>query len=521
MPSRITIAIEEVPAASFLKTLKNGSGQSRKGHRVNPKYGITRKLLVWFGLFVACFYGTIVMLFINIQQIVDISENIISINYEISFLSKKMIENLLSMEENDKKYHLLKKEDYIEYFLSAKKEFEDNLSKMLQMKRTDQVVSSRWHLLSEEYRAVSAQLSDEMLSKASGTLWIPESKINAWINMITTIRLQNEQNVDRATRELNRRGQLSERNGLIGLGFASTVGLIGIFFLSYSMIRPLRELVRGIGAVSRDRFHKPIQIRSKDEFAEVAHAFNEMAVQLKEEEKMRSDFISMLSHEIRTPLTSIRESVNMIVEEVMGKINERQRKFLEIASVEIGRICDLLNHLMQVSRLESVALTIQEQPINIKAFIENSIQHLKHVAENKNIQLVVTVPPGATVVAGDPDHLQRVLNNLMDNAIKFSSHGSRIEIMATPGGDGSYHTISVSDSGPGIPEDERTLIFNKYYQAKSTRDHMDGVGLGLNISKHIVESHGGSIWVESELGVGSTFYFTLPVAVEDSKSARS
>jgi signal transduction histidine kinase len=164
--------------------------------------------------------------------------------------------------------------------------------------------------------------------------------------------MKNEQEIEIATRELNRKGRLSAKNGLIGLAISSLVGLLGIFYLAYSMIRPLRELMDGIREISSNRLGKPLKSAVRMNLASWPMPYNEMSSRLRKEERMRSDFISMLSHEIRTPLTSIRESVNMIREEVMGPINSRQEKFLEIAGSEISRISDLLSHLMQASRLE-------------------------------------------------------------------------------------------------------------------------------------------------------------------------
>lgn len=477
------------------------------------RFGITSKLLIWFCLFVMIFYGTILVLFVNIKQIVDISESIVNKNFEVTFLSKKMMENLLQMEESEKKFHLLKKEDYIAYFMLARKEFEAGLQKIFQLEDKGIMVSPEWAALRQDYHDAVDGLVVSGAVNEKDKAWIEEKTINEWIERISKIRSANERSVESATRELNRRGRQSAQNGLVGLGISSAVGLIGILSLSYSMIRPLRELIKGIRSISDDRFSKPIIVRSKDEFAELAGAFNEMAIQLKEEERMRSDFISMLSHEIRTPLTSIRESVNMIAEEVMGAINERQRKFLEIASSEIGRICDLLNHLMQVSRLESVTLKMEKRPIDTYKFISDCINHLQHVAEAKQIELVAEVSEDTERILGDPEHLQRVFFNLLDNAIKFSSEGGRIRVRVNMSGK-KHLVVSVSDSGPGISDKEQSMIFNKYYQTKSARDHMDGVGLGLNISKHIIETHGGAIWVESKIGQGSTFSFTLPLSRE-------
>ena len=218
--------------------------------------------------------------------------------------------------------------------------------------------------------------------------------INEWIEKIYIARAENEYEVYLATTELNRRGQTSARNGLIGIGVSSMVGLLGIIFLAYTTLRPLRELLKGIWTISQDRFNAPIPIRSKNEFGELAGAFNEMSVRLKEEEQMRSDFVSMLSHEIRTPLTSTGESVNIIAEEVKGPVNDRQRKFIEIARSEIGRIGNFLNHLIQVLRLASSAIKIRPLSIGTSALVSECIHDMAYAAEVKRIGIEAEIPPG-------------------------------------------------------------------------------------------------------------------------------
>jgi signal transduction histidine kinase len=228
---------------------------------------------------------------------------------------------------------------------------------------------------------------------------------------------------------------------------------------------------------------------------------------------MRSDFISMLSHEIRTPLTSIRESVNLIAEEVMGDINEKQRRFLLIASTELERITSLLNHLMQISRLEAGAVEIHLRLIDLYEFVEGTISRLIPAAEAKDISIHSEIAPEISNFYCDPDNLQQVLLNLLGNAIKFSPHGSEIliSVRREDSAKAPLLVFSVTDGGPGIPDAEQALVFHKYYRAPGVRDHVDGVGLGLSISKHIVEAHGGEIGVRSEPGEGSTFSFTLPL----------
>ena len=476
------------------------------------RFGIISKLLVWFFIPVTIFYVTIILLYMDVQKIVHISEGIISKNTKISLISKKMIENLICMEENDKKYHLLKKDDYFNYFILAQKEFEGNFVEILELERSEMEIPREWRQLYKSYQDFSTTFENLRENESSDSLWIHEAVTNEWIQIISELRAKNEHDIALATMALNSRSQKSARNVLVGLMLSSVVGLFVILFLAYSMIRPLRELLRGIRSVSQDRISKTVNIRSKDEFGELAGAFNDMTLRLREEERMRSDFISMLSHEIRTPLTSIRESVNMIVEEVMGTINNRQRKFLEIASVEIGRMCNLLNHLMQVSRLESQTIEIIALPLDISSFITGCIHQLKPLADTKKISVEAQIAPDLPGMIGDLEHLQRVLTNLLNNAIKFSDPGSRVVLRVVSNKNRTKLDFSVSDNGPGIPKEEQSLIFNKYYRARGVRDHMDGVGLGLNISKNIVEFHKGTIWVKSTVGHGSTFGFTLPAS---------
>ncbi len=475
------------------------------------KFGIVLKLFFWYLVTSLIFYGTIVILFIDIQQLVKVSEDIANKNYRIATASKKMIDNLLWMAENQKKYDLLKKEDYKEYFAAAQKEYESNLFDILWF-GGGEAGAAPWEELQKEYQEQFGPQPPKETPE-SDLPWLKEEIINAWVDKISRARTKNEQQIESRMKSLNERGRTAVQWGFIGLGTSLVVGLLWVIAFSYSMNRPLRELRRGIKSLSRSGLTDPIRIYSNDEFGELAGAFNDMAARLTEEERMKSDFISMLSHEIRTPLTSIRESVNLIVEEVMGGINEKQRRFLEIASREIERITTLLNHLMQISRLEAGAVEIHQRQIGADEFVRGAISRLIPAAEAKEISIKADISPDVSEFSADPDNLQQVLLNLIGNAIKFSPHGSEIVVTVMQGTSdrGEELVFSVSDRGQGIPEEEQSKVFHKYYRASGVRDEVDGVGLGLSISKYIVEAHGGEISVRSKPGSGSTFSFALPV----------
>jgi signal transduction histidine kinase len=488
---------------------------------MNLRFGITGKLLVWFLVIIAIFYGTILVLYINVQQVVRLSGSIVAKNYAIASGTKKMMEALLSTEENKQKYLLLKKADYLVFFNEAQRAFEENLTKVTRLTTMGHDISDVWRDISDAYATypnateISTYLAGEVKDPAAvNTFWVPESIINDWINKISVERLKNEQEIEIATRELNRKGRLSAKNGLIGLAISSLVGLLGIFYLAYSMVRPLRELMDGIREISSDRLSTPLKVRSQDEFGELAHAYNEMSDRLRKEERMRSDFISMLSHEIRTPLTSIRESVNMIREEVMGPINSRQEKFLKIAGSEISRISDLLSHLMQASRLEPGLLNMQLEPIDPHTFVAECTNSIKLAAEAKAIDMRIQIPPQLPPIVGDRKQLQQAMLNYLSNAIKFSEPDTFITIGVRQHQSKNRLSFFVKDNGPGILDEDQAFLFNKYYRGQRERERLEGVGLGLSIVKNIVESHHGTVWVNSEVGKGSTFGFTLPSVPE-------
>ncbi|MGE0086587.1 MAG: sensor histidine kinase [Desulfococcaceae bacterium] len=475
--------------------------------------GITGKFLGWYSLFVLIYFGTVLVLYINVHRMMNISETIVNRHDKISSAAKRIFENLLSMEEHEKKFALLKKNEYRDYFILACREFETNLSEIIQTESGDKGIAEQWKELEQNYR--SFDLRPKALSQSpDNSLWIPEDELDKWRRLVAEARTRNEQDMEMANLELNRRGSFTVRSGLAGLGISVLIGLLGSLLLAHSMLRPLRELSLWIRGISYDRPIDPIVINSKDEFGELASAFNEMAFRLRVEQGLRSDFISMLSHEIRTPLTSIRESVNLIREGLMGSINERQGKFLEIAGTEIGRVCDLLNRVMQVSYLESGALDLHPSRISPLTVAERSAEQIRSSAEFKGISLEIQIPSDIPDVSGDEKYLAQVFSNLLGNAIKFSPPGSKITVSADRDTDPSNVLFSVSDNGPGINADELPFIFNRYYRAKGVREHTDGTGLGLSIARHIVEAHRGKIRVISKAGKGTAFLFTLPAASE-------
>lgn len=226
---------------------------------------------------------------------------------------------------------------------------------------------------------------------------------------------------------------------------------------------------------------------------------------------MRADFIDMVSHEIRTPLTSIRESVNLMRERVLGEVNERQKRFLDIASDELQRISAMLTSLLKVSSMASQIVDLAPVTFDPAKLVLETLEKAAPAAEAKGIRLTPRLGRDIVSVVGDRELLGQALYNLIGNAVKFSPPERTVLVGLEMADGGQKLLVSITDEGPGIPEEEQPHVFNKYYRGARTKRTTDGIGLGLSIAKTIVEAHGGNIWLSSLAGKGCTFYFTIPV----------
>ena len=240
----------------------------------------------------------------------------------------------------------------------------------------------------------------------------------------------------------------------------------------------------------------------------------------KEIDQMKSDFISLVSHELRTPLTSIIGFVSFILDGKAGAINDRQRNSLARVQRQSKRLAALINDLLDISRIESGRIQMDQAPISLLESVTQRIEEIRPQADEKSIRLALTAPESVPKVLGDEARLGQVFTNLIGNAIKFTPENGDVNIKVEA--DGNLLHVEVIDTGPGIPPEERQKIFDKFYQLSdiSTRQQ-GGSGLGLSISKSIVEAHGGKLWIDDgNQGKGSNFQFVLPLVREDNNAKR-
>ncbi|MGA9382810.1 MAG: ATP-binding protein, partial [Phormidium sp.] len=228
-------------------------------------------------------------------------------------------------------------------------------------------------------------------------------------------------------------------------------------------------------------------------------------------EQMKSEFISIVSHELRTPLASIRGSLGLVAAGVLDDDAEAAKEMLEIAAIEADRLVRLVNDILDLERLELNKVTLDSQWCDANNLMQQSVQALRHLAEES--QITLQLEPISIQIWADPDRIIQTLVNLLSNAIKFSPPESTVKLSAQEQSDRIL--FQVQDCGRGIPADKLETIFGRFQQVDASDSRTKGgTGLGLAICRNIVQQHGGRIWVESVLGEGSTFYFTLPIPWE-------
>jgi len=228
-------------------------------------------------------------------------------------------------------------------------------------------------------------------------------------------------------------------------------------------------------------------------------------------DKLKSEFIATISHEIKTPLTSINMVIDILLKEIKGKLGDDQKDLLQDAQNDIKRLQGLTKELLDLSKLESGKVEFNFQTIKVSEIFECSINQLKLFIKDKNINVIVDIDKNISECSGDINQLCKVVSNILKNAIQHSSNDGEIKISAKEVDNNIQ--VSISDKGEGIPKESLDVIFDKFVQVNEFMNAESGnIGLGLAISKEIINAHNGKIWVESETGKGSTFYFTVPLS---------
>jgi len=285
--------------------------------------------------------------------------------------------------------------------------------------------------------------------------------------------------------------------------------------------------------ISRDKdYAQRARGRGPKELVSLAGSFNEMltAIQSRDHElerslaalkkaygkledldRLKSAFISTVSHELRTPITSIKAFVELLLIKPDMREN-RKARLLETINSETDRLSRLIGDLLDLSRIESGVMLWRDQSVILAEVVRSAVNGIIPLAKVKGIKIEETVEDGLPTLHADRDRIMQVVMNLLSNAVKFTQPDGRITISTTRTASPSGIAVSVADTGPGIPHDDLSLIFERFHRSGDVlTSAIEGTGLGLSISREIIEHYGGRIWAASEVGKGSVFTFSIPL----------
>lgn len=305
---------------------------------------------------------------------------------------------------------------------------------------------------------------------------------------------------------------VAARNTVVGYFVLSTIGavILELLILSYftkKLTDPLRELKAAAARVADGSYDHKIPVESDDEIGDLVESFNQMQDSLANLDRMRNDFIANVSHELRTPMTSIGGFIDAILEGVIPP--EKQEKYLNIVRNEITRMNTLVNDLLDVARLQSGHTKLDFKREDVNQIAADCVSKLEPIIREKGLNTALDFQTPEAYAWVDVPSVTRVFINLIQNAVKFTNSGGTITVHTCMVRGGVQ--VTVEDTGQGISEEDQKMIFERFFKVDQSRGlDKKGTGLGLSLVKNIMKAHGGSVRVESKLGVGSKFIFTIP-----------
>jgi two-component system, NtrC family, sensor histidine kinase GlrK len=451
----------------------------------------------------------------QLHQLTFLSQGILTIDAASIEEEKRLLRIILAQMRSAEKFVLFQDKPFYNQFIEGNHDFEESVSRIATLATSPQE-RDVLRKIRDRHAKYAASIGPEALRKptASGDRAELSDAMTAGVHEL--IRLRQEA-VAQKTAAAHDQSVLAAR--VVSWVTFGTVGLAVLLAYLHArrVSQPLKKLAHELRLVGKGEFQRHLDIRSPEEIGELARAFNWMASRLAKLDELKEDFIAHISHELRTPLTAIREGTTLLWEEIPGPLTTSQREIVDVVRSHSERLYRFLSSALDLSKMEAGMMEYLQVPSDLSTLLDRSVQTVQLTARRKGIRLEVLCPTALNMLCIDEGRIQQVLDNLLNNAMKFTPRGGIVRVAASlrekageRGGD-RWVEVRVSDTGVGIPAEEIERIFHKFYQSPHHQNQQEqGTGLGLAIARHIVAAHGGRLWVESQLGQGSTFILLLP-----------
>jgi two-component system, NtrC family, sensor histidine kinase GlrK len=462
-------------------------------------------LLIFSLLIVVSLYVTT-----KLQELEDVTTSILNINNRTLIYDKKLIDALLSQVQSERKFIILKDNDLYDSFIASDADFARYFKEMTSSEDSSDV-KGLFNNIKQSHQRYQVLFHEEVESLRSGQRysqdWYKQEKekaINAIMDELKELRNYSENKTYEKIKRLGEIGTNTRKIAVVMTALSLAIGITISIFITRSITKPLTVMRNKTREIAKGNYRSDLNISSPPEISELVQDFNFMCNKLKEIDRMKSDFFSLMSHELRTPLSSIKEGTTLLLDGIGGEANVRQKRILRIISEESNRLIDQVNSILDLSKMDAGMMTYKFIKADIAPLINKVLVEIEPLAKTRDIKTELSISRELPLIKIDTERMLQVLRNLIGNAVKFMPEGGQIKISATV--ENGNLKVSVTDTGPGIPNANLSTIFDKFKSSAILK----GTGLGLVIVKNIVKAHGGKVWAESKQGEGSTFTFMLP-----------
>jgi signal transduction histidine kinase len=506
---------------------------------------VATKLRAAFALYITLLGVLLIYHVSTIRRVVATGHELSELSERVRATSTEQYIRVAQLGENAAKYSITHDRGYLDKFDQLATAYAREFQTLEEMPLSDRerreidVVANQWHALGAPTQRLASFTQLSSVRATQDSLAALQSELDALQLQTQRVGEASQSEMEARLAQSSSAATLAER--------ISWVAALGILFLSLvisaliarSISEPLQRLAQGTRKVAQGQFDYRLDSTRDDEFADVARAFNSMTGRLAALDQMKRDFVTGVSHDLKTPLTSMQETISILMDEVPGPLTAKQRTLLVLNQQSGERLSAMLAKLLNLSRLEG-GLEPEMQVTDGAQLLRRAVAQVQSAAEEHGLHVEVVEPDHKVLVECDQDRILQVLDNLLENAIKFSPDGGdiRVEMQALTARphqippsrwaavrsarpDSSVMWIGVADSGPGIPDSEKERIFERFYQTPSGRAvRHRGVGLGLTICREIVAAHLGVIWVaDNPTGSGTVFNVLIPGAFRASPEA--
>lgn len=492
---------------------------------------ITTRIISGYGLLIALLAVLVIYQVIMINRMQSINRTLSRINFQSALTCLQLLRDRDLVEEYARKSFALGDPDYINQLKGYQTDFETTV-KQLKSEVSPSDEQSSVKRLSQIWESFTVDLRLRQLDVHRGGSALPESLQDDLERLRAEIYTVYDSILQTISSEVERSRRTGETASLVlwcSALAALVIAIVVSFLIFRSISIPLAHLTDGTRAIAEGRFFYRLDSSRNDEFSELAKDFNTMSRRLNELNELKKDFVSHVSHELKAPLASMRETIQLMLEEIPGPLTGKQKRLLELNLKSGYRLTSMIGNLLDVSKMEAGVMEYELKDHDLVSLVQTSLAELEGQASERGVQIETDFPNKPLSVECDGDRIIQVIVNLIGNAVKFSPKGGVVQVQVeasaevhrkvperwrhlVPKNDGeiNFGLVRITDSGPGVPDAHKEKVFERFHQVRQGKKISgQGVGLGLAICRTIVEAHRGAIWVDDKPGGGSTFSLLL------------